>query len=251
MRAALRKTMKRAGGWPGLGAVVLALALAGGCAPVAPPAGPGVALPAGFPAADYRRLAETGGAVYRIDAARSLAIIEVRRGGSLAFLGHDHVVASRSLRGYVAPALSRADFYLRLDELVVDDPALRAQAGFETRPSAEDIEATRRNMLEKVLHAADTPHVLIGVDGLRTDADGTRLAVLITLNGVQRALDIPARIELGDGRLRVSGGFTLAQQDFGIAPFTVLGGALQVQDALALRFDIEAARWAVAAPGRE
>src|SRR5256885_13274028 len=60
--------------------------------------------------------------VFRIDSARSLAVIEVRRSGSLARLGHDHIVASHDIQGYIAPDERRSDLYVQLDRLTVDEP---------------------------------------------------------------------------------------------------------------------------------
>src|SRR4051812_20095970 len=71
--------------------------------------------PAGFPEAYYLDAARRGAPVYAIDPKSSLVVIEVRRAGTLAQLGHDHVVASHDTRGYVAPADGRADLYIRLD----------------------------------------------------------------------------------------------------------------------------------------
>lgn len=210
------------------------------CAPLAPPPGGIAPAPPGFPDEDYRRAAAAGEAVFHIDAARSLALVEVRRGGSLAFLGHDHVVASHGLQGYVLPAAGRADLYLRLDELVVDEAELRAAAGFDTSPTAEDIAATRSNMLDKVLHAGTHPHLWLRVERVRAVAEGVVLDTIITLNGVTRRLEVPARLDGTADVIRISGRFTLSQRDFGIEPFSVFGGALQVQDALALQFRIEA-----------
>ena len=81
------------------GAVMLA-----GCAvqPLRPTAGPGGS-PAQSPDDFYRQAARAGSAVFAIDPADSLLVIEVRRGGSLAKLGHDHAIASHNVRGYVAP----------------------------------------------------------------------------------------------------------------------------------------------------
>lgn len=225
-------------------AAVLALtaAIFSGCAPVAPPAETPAPAPADFPDAAWRQAAAAGQAVYRIDAARSLAAAEVRRGGSLAFFGHDHVVASHGIQGYVAPDAGRADLYLRLDQLVVDEPDLRTEAGFDTRPTAEDIAATRANMLDKVLQAGEHPHLRLRIEGAESGADGVLLDAAITLKGVTRRQRIAAQLESGADTLRVSGRLMLSQRDFGIEPFSLFGGALQVQDALALRFRIEARR---------
>ena len=64
---------------------------------------------------------------------------------------------------------------------------------------------------------------------------------------------MPARIAAGRGEMRVSGVLEFDQSEFGIVPFSVLGGAIQVQDRLSLRFDLHATRGrrpqALARPG--
>ena len=177
----------------------------------------------------------------------SLLTITVRRGGALARLGHDHVVASRSLQGVVAPALGRAQFRFRLDEMSVDEAGLRQAAGLTTTPSADAIAGTRHNMLVRVLDAERYPWVR--VDARRTgnkevlDAD-------ITLHGVTRSVQLPVRIEeTADGKsLQASGSLLLKQSDFGIVPFAILGGAMAVRDQMELAFRITA-RQDLSAPG--
>src|SRR6266852_3439961 len=124
--------------------------------------------PAEFPEAFYLQALKQGKPVFRVDSRESLVVIEVRRSGSLARLGHDHVVASHEVGGYVAPDEGRADLVVALARLAVDEPALRAEAGFDTQPTESDIEGTRANMLEKVLEAEKFPFALIGVSGANT-----------------------------------------------------------------------------------
>jgi hypothetical protein len=178
--------------------------------------------------------------VLEVDPAKSLLVVVVRRGGSLARLGHDHVVASHDIAGFVAPADGRADLYLALERLVVDEAPLRAEAGLDTQPSAGDIEGTRANMLERVLEAGKFPFVVIRVRAVEP-ASG-RIAAAITLHGVTREVQIPARIEQTADEVSASGSFDLKQTDFGIVPLSVLGGAIQVLDRLELRFAIRARR---------
>lgn len=220
----------------------LVLLLAGGLAACVPaPPSPETAkkaevAPPGFPAAHYRQIEARGGKVLRVDGARSLVVVEVGRAGSLARLGHDHVVASHDLQGYVAPEEGRADLYLPLERLVVDEPGLRAEAGFDTQPSKAAIEGTRRNMLDKVLEVERYPFVLI-----RASRQGPRtLQVAITLHGTTREWEIPVCIENLPEGLAVSGKLAIKQMDFGITPFSVLSGAMQVRDRLDLRFRIVA-----------
>lgn len=171
-----------------------------------------------------------------IDPAASLIAITVRRGGPLARLGHDHVVAARTVAGSVDPALDRAALRFRLDELTVDEPMLRAEAGLDTQPSPDAIAGTRRNMLTRVLDAERHPWVDVAIE--RTGA--ATVSAAITLHGVTRRYDVPVTLAQDAGGLHASGTLALRQSDFGLVPFAVLGGALAVQDELALRFDLRA-----------
>jgi hypothetical protein len=214
--------------------------LAAGCAQV-PPAAPPAATPPGAPdldAAYYRDAAARGEKVYRVEPGDSLVVARVYRGGRLARLGHDHVVSSRESRGFIDADRGRGDLYLALESLVVDEPAQRAAAGFDSTPSESDIAGTRSNMLEKVLAAERFPFVVLRV---RAVAQAT-LEAELSLHGMTRPLRIPAKIESRGDRLDASGSFAINQTDFGIEPFSVLGGALAVQDRIELSFTIRAAR---------
>jgi hypothetical protein len=224
-------------------AVVVLAGLVSACAPPIREQAPAEKRsPADFPEAYYREAAAQGKPVFRVDPVASLVVIEVRRAGSLARLGHDHVVASHDVEGYVASEDGRADFYVQLERLVVDEPALRAEAGFDTQPSEADIAGTRGNMLERVLEAGEFPFALIHVSGVEARERGVRLTVAITLHGTTRMLQVPAQIETDAGEMSVTGRLAFDQTDFGISPFSILGGAIQVQNRVDLRFKIRARR---------
>jgi len=230
-------------------ALLAVLALLAACAPqparppqpseLPQPAGEAEVPPPSFPLAFYQGVARRGGTVLEVDPARSLVVVEVRRAGSLARLGHDHVIASHDLRGYVAPDERRADLYVRLDRLTVDEPQLRARAGFDTQPTAEDIAGTRRNMLGRVLRADVNPYALIEVT---RKAEASDLDVAITLNGITRHVAVRAAIASDAREYDVTGTLAIDQTDFGIRPFSILGGALTVADRLDIRFAIHALR---------
>jgi polyisoprenoid-binding protein YceI len=173
----------------------------------------------------------------QIDSANSLIAVTVRRGGVLARLGHDHVVASHRVSGTVAPAQNRADLQFRLDEMTVDEADLRRIAGLEKQPSADAIDGTRHNMLTKVLDAERYPMVTIHAE---RGAPGQALQVSITLHGVTRKLAIPVELREENGAIKVKGTVTLKQTDFGLTPFSVMGGAMAVEDQMELRFDLSA-----------
>jgi polyisoprenoid-binding protein YceI len=215
--------------------ILLIAALLAGCAPLAPPA-PGAAPAADNAAAWYRQAAAAGSEVLVIDPARSLIAVTVRRGGPLARLGHDHVVASRGVTGFAAPAAGRADFSFRLDHMSVDDSALRTEAGLDTTPSAAAIEGTRTNMLARVLDAARFPVVALHAESAGTD----KFRLTITLHGQTRTVEAPARIERQAGEVIASGALQLRQSEFGITPMSVMAGAMTVEDTMELRYRIVA-----------
>ncbi|MES2149568.1 MAG: YceI family protein [Pseudomonadota bacterium] len=212
--------------------VFLLLALAGCAAPpvsTPPPAAPDYA-------SWYRQAAANGKQVLAIDSSLSLIAVTVRRGGALARLGHDHVVASRAVSGFAAPTEGRADFSFRLDQMSVDEPELRRVAAFESDPSAAAIEGTRNNMLTVVLEAQRFPLVSLHVER----GAGELLRLAVTLHGLTRHYQVLTRIETVGANLVASGQLKLLQSDFGIHPMSVMGGAISVQDELELCFRIVA-----------
>ena len=226
-----------------LAALAIVAVLTEGCAPPLPrPAEPLEPVPATFPAQRYLAAIARGEPVFRIDASRSLVVIEVHRAGSLARLGHDHVVASHDVEGYIAPTENLADLYVALDRLIVDEPALRAEAGFDTKPSEADIAGTRENMLGRVLEVERYPFALVTVSDVVPGADHSTVQLALTLHGITHTTQIPVRIATRDDEIAVNGSLVVKQTDFGITPLSILGGAIQVQDEVQLRFQILARR---------
>jgi hypothetical protein len=217
---------------------LLPLLLAACAVKAPPPRAPAAPAPSISAEAWYQQAARSGKKVYRIDAAQSLITVTVRRGGALARFGHDHVVASRSVAGLVAPDAGRADFHFRLDQMTVDEAALRSAAGLDTQPGAEAIAGTRENMLTRVLDAARHPVVMLHAERVPGKTDLLRLTV--TLHGVARTVEVPVAIEQSKGTITASGELRLLQTDFGITPMSVMGGAMVVQDPMELRFRIVA-----------
>jgi hypothetical protein len=226
--------------FPAVAAILIAFLA--GCASQVTSPGIDKREPAEFPGAYYRALLAQGKPVFRVDPARSLVAIEVRRGGSLAQLGHDHVVASHAATGSVAPEEGRADIWVPLEALVVDEPALRAEAGFDTQPSPDDIAGTRRNMLERVLETDRYPFALISVNELGVDVGAKRLQVSMTLHGTTRSVETEVQLDKSADEVSAAGTLVIDQSQFGITPFSVFGGAIAVQDRVNIAFRIRARR---------
>jgi hypothetical protein len=222
-------------------AALLALVLAACAPPVTRPPEATPQAPVGFPEGRYLDLAAQGRPVFRVDGARSLVVVEVHRAGSLARVGHDHVIAAHGITGYIAPDEGRADLYARLEDLAVDEPDLRAAAKLDTHPSSEDIAGTRRNMLTG-LDSAQYPFAAVHVSGVLGRDGETPLDVALAIHGVTQVRHVPVRTQRAGDELTATGRMTLKQTDFGMKPLSLLGGALQVQDEFELRFTIRARR---------
>ena len=209
--------------------------------PATAPATPSSSVAAPSPADPFAALEQARAAgqdVLAIDHVKSVVAITVRRGGTLARLGHDHVIASHSVEGYVAPGMQKTALRFKLSEMVVDEAPLRALAGLPPPPSTDAIFATRRNMLEYVLEAEKFPWLVVQAE--QASGNPALLNADITLHGETRRYSVPVAIERKDGALRATGAFNVKQTDFGIKPFSVMGGAMVVQDQIELRFDISA-----------
>lgn len=192
------------------------------------------------------RAADTRGAtIYTVDPAASTATIHVYRGGKLARLGHNHVMTSKDVRGraWIHPTFARSGFELSFPvaELIVDDPDARRAAGaeFASAPSASDKEGTRKNMLRaEVLDAEHYPEIRLTAARVGGALQAPEITARITIREVAREVDVPTTIQLEGGRLRASGAFDILQTDFGVKPFSVALGALEVQDRVHVEFDI-------------
>ena len=210
-------------------------------------------IPDGFPEERYRALAASGAPVYEIDTARTLVQIHAFRDGPMARLGHDHVVASRDVRGYIFVAAQgadkfvniEADLYAPLAAMSVDEPQLRSAAGFDTDISDSAREGTRANMLASI-EAGQFPYVTLNIRAMLESRAAKNIDTVLTttlvLHGATRTFETPARISIDDQTLRAEGTLSILQSEFGIEPHKALGGALSVRDRLELQFMLTAVR---------
>lgn len=231
----------------GLLAALLAAAALAACA--VPPASRKPATPAGTPATAVatESPAAADGALWRIDGDESLLTIQVLRGGPLARLGHNHVIAARGMEGSVrlAAPLEKSSFVLRLPVagFTVDEARLRATAGEDFAAAVPDSAraGTRSNMLgSALLDAEHYPDILLQSQSVRRNGQGCVATVRVSVRGMQRDITLPLTLQRDAHSLTVSGALELRQSELGLTPFAVMMGALQVQDAMHLQFRVVA-----------
>jgi polyisoprenoid-binding protein YceI len=199
-----------------------------------PPIRPGAVLPA-LPAAG----------TYKIDSLNSELEILVYRAGPLANLGHNHVMVSHAVTGavQVGTTLSTSSFSLAVpaDSLVVDDVQSRRAAG-EDFPGdiPEDAKSgTRRNMLSAaVLNAAEFPTISVTSVSLAGTLDALSAELTISVAGHEAHISAPCTLQGNAHTLTAVGSMELRQTAIGLTPYSLLHGALQVQDAMRLKYSI-------------
>lgn len=199
--------------------------------------------------APYQQGLEQGAQIYRLDSQHSQILVRVFKGGFLSAFGHNHLLALRDIEGWVMlaadSATSRADLRIPVAAIEVDNAALRSAAGdgFASKPSANDIAGTRKNMLSAgQLDGARHPAIAVSVRVQGWQPPSALLALELTVKGRPHALSVPAEVVLDGDTLRVNATLELSQQALGITPFSALGGTLKVADGLKLSVSLLAHR---------
>jgi hypothetical protein len=186
------------------------------------------------------------GRVVQLDPETSRIRIYVFRGGRSGGLGHNHVLSAPQFEGYAylprqGLAGARMDLVFRLDQLVFDVPAHRADAGlaFASVLSDAAIAATREHMLsEDNMQAERYPQVHILALNLSGEAPLLAARVAVTMHGQTREMDVPLTVFGWPEKLNISGDLVLRQSDFGIRPYALMNGFLAVQDEVRLEFTL-------------
>jgi polyisoprenoid-binding protein YceI len=182
---------------------------------------------------------------YRIDSAGSELRLLVFRAGALANLGHNHVMTNRSVSGLVQIGGSISDSSLSLevpvDQFEIDDAQARLEEGSEFAGEIpEDAKSgTRHNMMSSaVLNAAEFPIIKVRSTALHGTPGTLTADLTINVAGHQSAISVPLSLAGDSRRVTATGSIELRQTAIGLKPYSLMHGALQVQDAMRLKLKI-------------
>ena|ERR1700732_5255045 len=219
---------------------VLALSLFACGAPRPRPSAP---QPPIQPSASLQSLPPPGS--YQVDSQNSELRVLVYRAGPLANLGHNHVMVNHAMRGVVqvGDSIAASSFSLEVpaESFVVDDAdARREEGGDFTGDIPEDAKAgTRRNMLSAaLLNAAQFPTIRVSSVTLSGTLDALTADLTIGVAGHEASVSAPCSLHGDAHTLTAVGAVALRQTAIGIAPYSLLHGALQVEDVMQLKFRI-------------
>jgi polyisoprenoid-binding protein YceI len=168
-------------------------------------------------------------------------VVNVAKRGLFSAFAHDHAfeVTRWRARGDVPggdPARAAVEVVLEAASLRERNDALSA----DDRKKVESQTAGR-----EVLDAERYPEITWRSESVTLDAaagagarvKGTMHGAL-TLHGATRPVDVPFDAELQADGWRVRGKARFKQSDFGIAPFSSMGGAVAVKDAVEIVLDM-------------
>lgn len=185
--------------------------------------------------------------MYRIDPAQSELRVLVYRAGAMAKFGHNHVIANRMLTGRIdfAGTATASTFSITIPVagFFVDDEELRRQEGadFPGEIPADAKEGTLHNMLSPaLLDASRYPVITVRGANISGTNDALTATLTVSVAGHESTFVAPFALETAAGRLSAAGMLELRQSTLGLAPFSVMMGALQVRDDMRLRFKIVA-----------
>lgn len=168
---------------------------------------------------------------YAVEAGDSHVLAVTGKAGLLGAFGHRHAVLGTEVTGEIcfdpeAPAETRARVKVPTASLEVDGARGRELAGIGKGPGADDVAEIQADMLsEKYLAAEQHPEIVFELTGAERKGKGKYVARgSFELRGVAREVTVPVEVEHGeDGRLVVSGRFTVKQTDHGFEPASVAG----------------------------
>lgn len=179
-----------------------------------------------------------------VDLAGSRVYVFVGKAG----LGHDHAVMGSLQAGRLRLGAAEQAGVLVFDmrSFRADTAEARKLLGLRGETDPGTRQQVDQNMLgPAVLDVAKHPTASLEVRSAlpapRQPADGKmayELAGTFTLHGVARPVSIRAEAEAVGPVVRLWGGFTIKQTDFGMKPFAKLGGVVGVADELRIYGDI-------------
>jgi hypothetical protein len=182
---------------------------------------------------------------YQVDSQNSELRVLVYRAGALANLGHNHVLVNHGVTGVVqvGATLGASSFTLQVpvDGFVVDDPQARREEGGDFEGDiAEDAKAgTRLHMLGAgQLNAAEFPTITVRSVNLSGTLDALSADLTIGIAGREAGVSAACSLQGDAHTLTAVGSLVLRQTAIGLTPYSLLHGALQVEDGLQLKFRI-------------
>jgi polyisoprenoid-binding protein YceI len=94
----------------------------------------------------------------------------------------------------------------------------------------------------EVLDAERYPEIVVRAESAAGTWQQAVVHAQVRLKDMRREMDVPVTLQLAGNTVTATGALQIRQTDFGITPFSVAGGAVQVADVVDVRFEITGGR---------
>jgi len=172
-------------------------------------------------------------AAWAFDAADGELTLHTGVAGRAARMGHRLTIAMTRWRAsvdWVADQPDSATLVVEVDSLEV----LKGEGGVKGLSGPEKV-LVRSNAL-KSLSANKFPEIRFDADSIEKTGDGYRLSGKLRIRGTERDHVVDMRAEELADSWRLSLQSTIRQSDFGVKPYSLLMGSLQVADEVTVSF---------------
>lgn len=165
--------------------------------------------------------------------------VATAKSGLFSFVGHDHVIRARGVRGRIVydratPARSQVEIVVPAESLEVLTP-----------PDTAEIRKVTAAMRVDVLDVAHHPEIWFVSRSAEPIPDGFRVRGDLILVGTAREVSVDVHVTAGPDTLLAAGTFAVNQTDFGIRPYHGgPGGLVRVADRVTFSFEAVARRTA-------
>lgn len=174
--------------------------------------------------------------------------ILVYKQGLLSAFGHNHVVTSHDLTGYVQanaahPQQSEFAITMPVNSLIMDNEQARQEEGeaFKSELSAAAKQKTKEHMLgDKILKADASLEVRVTGTLASWNSSKAEIKTDITIRGITRSMLLPVTLSHNNSSLTAVGQLSIKLSDFAITPFKSFRGIFALQDTLLIKYKIVA-----------
>jgi polyisoprenoid-binding protein YceI len=183
-------------------------------------------------------------AAFQVDTEASRIYVKV---GLATRLGHEHGVQGNLKSGKLALG-GDGELVFDMASFAADTPEARKRVGLESKPvsetEAEKVTETMRSAQSLDVNRYPTATYRISaITPLDRQAAGEpgayRLEGQFTLHGAEKKVQVRAKVERADeGRLKMTGSFTIKQTDYGMKPVSAAGGLAKSSDELEISGDL-------------
>ena len=175
---------------------------------------------------------------YRLDSGQSKFIAHALRGGLFWFKGHEHLVAAREFSGEVT--VSPGTINPASLQLTVKTDSMVETSDAFTEPQKQII---NKELREIVLEPAKYPEIVFRSSEVKGKVIGAnqydvKIAGNLTLHGITRRIEIPAKVTVSGNDLRAVGEFSINRSDFNVKATSAFHGLVRVRNKVKFTFDI-------------